>query len=113
MVLIRDELLAVPAGIELSRATFRRIRLNFAWALAFNLVGIPFASGVLYPLVHVALPPELAAMAMAFSSVAVVTSSLLLKRFTPSSTPARGAAVDSRRSQTEAQHTPLSEALLG
>jgi hypothetical protein len=76
-------------------------------------LGIPFASGILYPLVHVALPPELAAMAMAFSSVAVVTSSLLLKRFKPSSaTPARGAAAEARRGPAEAQHTPLSEALL-
>lgn len=70
--------------------------------------GIPFASGALYPLLHVVLPPELAAMAMAFSSVSVVVSSLLLKRFKPSGVPESALAV---HAGPPLGHTPLAEAM--
>lgn len=70
--------------------------------------GIPLAAGVLYPLLHVALPPELAALAMACSSVSVVTSSLLLKRFRPAAElPAEHDA-----GRRERGHVPFAEAIL-
>eukprot|EP00842_Homolaphlyctis_polyrhiza_P006437 jgi/Hompol1/6795/HPOL_005087-RA len=83
VVLVKSDLRDVLTLIDLSRATFNRIRLNFAWALGFNLLGVPLAAGVLYPWTQIALAPWMAGLAMALSSVSVVTSSLLLKTFRP------------------------------
>jgi len=70
----------VPASLHLARTTFRRIRLNLFWAVVYNLIGIPFAMGVFLPWgLH--LHPMMAGFAMAASSVSVVCSSLLLKRW--------------------------------
>jgi len=77
IVLITNDLRDVVTAIELSRATMRKIRQNFFWALGYNSLGIPVAALGL-------LRPELAGAAMALSSVSVVTSSLLLRRFRPS-----------------------------
>jgi Cu+-exporting ATPase len=82
IVLVKNDLRDVLVALDLSRATLRRIRLNFVWALGYNLVGIPIAAGVFYPAIQLRLPPELAALAMALSSVSVICSSLLLKRYT-------------------------------
>ena len=77
IVLIKNDLRDVVTAIELSRATMNKIRMNFFWALGYNLLGIPVAALGL-------LRPELAGAAMALSSVSVVSNSLLLRRFAPS-----------------------------
>ncbi|KAI9847450.1 MAG: hypothetical protein M1838_000869 [Thelocarpon superellum] len=86
-VLVSSDLRAVLSLLELSRAVFRRVKFNFLWALAYNLVALPIAAGVLYPVVshgsHVRLDPVWASLAMALSSVSVVSSSLLLKTSLP------------------------------
>ncbi|HTI30483.1 MAG TPA: heavy metal translocating P-type ATPase [Methylomirabilota bacterium] len=84
ITLIGDDLRSVPAAIRLSRATMRTIRQNLAWAFGYNLVLIPVAAGVLFPLTGWLLSPALASGAMALSSVSVVTNSLRLRRFRPS-----------------------------
>ena len=77
-------------AIELGRATLAKIKQNLAWALAYNLVGIPLAAGTLLPGFGVALNPSAAGAMMAFSSIAVVSNSLLLR----GQMPAPVAAVD-------------------
>ena len=70
----------VVAAMELSRTTMRRIRINFVYAFLYNLIGVPIAAGLFFP-VNVVLQPWMASVAMALSSVSVVLSSLWLKRF--------------------------------
>jgi P-type Cu+ transporter len=81
ITLVRDDLGAVPAAVRLSRATMRTIRQNLAWAFGYNVLLIPVAAGLLYPLAGLLLTPALAAGAMALSSVSVVLNSLRLRAF--------------------------------
>jgi Cu+-exporting ATPase len=81
VTLMRPDLTLVAAAIELSRATVRTMRQNLFWALAYNVVAIPIAAGVLYPSHGILLSPVLASLAMSFSSVSVVTNSLRLARW--------------------------------
>jgi Cu+-exporting ATPase len=78
-VLMRGELASVADAIALSRRTMRIMRQNLGWAFGYNVVALPVAAGVLYPVAGVLLSPILASAAMAFSSVSVVTNSLRLR----------------------------------
>jgi len=83
IVLIRDDLVDSVAAIQLSKKVMGRIRGNIFWAFAYNAALIPVAAGVLYPSFGIMFRPELAALAMALSSVTVVSLSLLLKTYIP------------------------------
>jgi Cu+-exporting ATPase len=83
IVLIKNDLRDVVVGIQLSRATMRKIRQNLFWAFFYNIALVPMAAGILYPFIHVLFDPVYAAAAMASSSVTVVTNASLLKRFRP------------------------------
>lgn len=79
IVLVQNDLRGVVKALDISKKTFNRIKLNLFWALIYNLIGVPIAAGVFVGL-GFQLSPEFAALAMAFSSVSVVTSSLLLNK---------------------------------
>jgi len=80
LTLLGGNLERLPQAIRLSRATFRVIKQNLFWAFFYNVIGIPIASGILYPLYGIMLNPGIAGAAMAFSSVSVVLNSLRLKK---------------------------------
>lgn len=79
MTLLSSDLAVIPKALELSRKTVETIRQNLFWAFIYNLVGIPVAAGLLYPVNGFLLNPMIAGAAMALSSVSVVTNSLRLK----------------------------------
>ncbi len=81
VVLLRAGVRDVITALKLSRAVASRIKLNFVWALGYNLLALPLAAGILFPATQMVFAPEAAALAMALSSVSVVLSSLLLRRF--------------------------------
>jgi Cu+-exporting ATPase len=83
ITLIRGDLLGVVTAIQLSQATMRTIRQNLFFAFIYNVLGIPIAAGVFYPLFGWTLSPIIASAAMALSSVSVVTNSLRLRGFRP------------------------------
>jgi len=83
MVLVRGHVADVCTALDLSRVIFRRIQWNFVWSLLYNCLGIPIAAGVFYPFIHTRLPPTLAALAMALSSLSVVCNSLALRLYQP------------------------------
>lgn len=83
IILMRDDLRDVVAGIQLSRKTMSKVKQNLFWAFAYNVALIPVAAGLLYVLAGVLLNPILSGAAMAMSSVTVVTNSLSLRRFKP------------------------------
>ncbi len=83
ITLISGDLHGIVTAIQLSRATLRNIRQNLFFAFIYNVLGIPIAAGVLYPLVGWLLNPIIAGAAMTFSSVSVVSNALRLRKFKP------------------------------
>ncbi len=83
IVLMRSDLLDVPTALELSKKTITNIKQNLFWAFGYNILGIPVAMGVLYLFGGPLLNPIIAALAMSFSSVSVLTNALRLKGFKP------------------------------
>ncbi len=83
IVLMRGDLRNVVSAINLSKKTYRKMVTNLFWAFIYNLIGIPIAAGVLYYVTGFFLPPYLAAVFMASSSVSVVTNALFLKKYEP------------------------------
>ena len=81
IILMRNDLRSVPKALALSRATMRIIKENLFWAFIYNIVCIPLAAGVFYPFTGWSLSPVFASLAMAFSSVSVVTNALRLRKF--------------------------------
>ena len=80
VTLVKGDLAGIARARKLSQATMRNIRQNLFFAFIYNLLGVPIAAGVLYPFFGLLLSPILAATAMSFSSVSVVTNSLRLRK---------------------------------
>jgi Cu+-exporting ATPase len=83
IVLVKSDLLDCVAAVQLSRKVMARIKQNLFWAFAYNTALIPVAAGVLYPFFGIMFRPEFAGLAMALSSVTVVSLSLMLKNYVP------------------------------
>jgi Cu+-exporting ATPase len=83
MVLVSGKVSGTCTALHLSRVIFRRIQWNFAFSMIYNILSIPLAAGVFFPIFHTRLPPTVAAVAMALSSVSVVFSSLALRFYNP------------------------------
>ncbi|XP_074310544.1 copper-transporting ATPase HMA4-like [Silene latifolia] len=81
IVLIKSNLEDVVTALDLSRKTMSRIRLNYVWALGYNVLAMPLAAGMLFPFTGIRLPPWVAGACMAASSISVVCSSLLLQSY--------------------------------
>jgi Cu2+-exporting ATPase len=79
MTIISSDLAKIPEAIQLSKSTVKTIKQNLFWAFIYNLIGIPIAAGILYPINGFLLNPMIAGAAMALSSVSVVSNSLWLK----------------------------------
>ena len=87
IVLMKSDLMDAVTAVELSRATIRNVKQNLFWAFFYNIICIPIAAGVFYPLFHLQLSPMFAAAAMSLSSVCVVTNALRLRFFKPTIQP--------------------------
>ena len=83
IVLMKSDPRDVLAAIQISKATVRKMRQNLFWAAIYNLIAIPIAAGVLYPVFGILLRPEFGALAMSASSITVVSNALLLRREVP------------------------------
>ena len=85
VTLVKGDLRGIVSARLLSRATMRNIRQNLFFAFIYNALGVPIAAGVLYPVFGLLLSPMIAAAAMSFSSVSVISNALRLRRFKPTS----------------------------
>ncbi|MCM1109463.1 MAG: heavy metal translocating P-type ATPase [Clostridium sp.] len=107
MTILSSDLTRVAEAIRLSRLTMRTVRQNLFWAFIYNLVAVPVAAGVLYPLCGYLLNPMIGGAAMAFSSVSVVTNSLRLRR---KDARREESAVESMSGETQCEAIPLVKA---
>jgi Cu+-exporting ATPase len=117
ITLISGNLAGLVIAIDLSHATMRNIRQNLWFAFGYNIIGIPLAAGVLYPAFGLLLSPMIAALAMALSSLSVVTNSSRLRRFTPvpAGVPATIATIEPAveiGSQHESRHISMTRPLV-
>lgn len=101
IVLMRNDLLDVTGAIELSKATIRNIKENLFWAFFYNIIGIPIAAGCWYTAFNLKMNPMVAALAMSFSSVFVVSNALRLRFFKPK----HGSAVSDNTAETSTSVT--------
>ena len=109
IVLMKSDLLDVPAAIELSRATIRNIKQNLFWAFFYNAICIPVAAGCFYAAFGLKMNPMVAALAMSFSSVFVVSNALRLRFFAPkhgAASPAAAPAQPPAAAITQAEAAP-------
>ena len=83
VLLLSSDPVGICTAIGLARATVRVMHQNLGWAVGYNVIGIPLAAGLLWPLFHMMLTPWMAAAAMAFSSVSVLLNSLRLRGWAP------------------------------
>ena len=83
VILVKDDLLDVVAGIQVAKATIRKVKENLFWAFGYNTLAIPLGMGILYPFSAQVVSPELAALLMAFSSVSVTLNTLRMRGFVP------------------------------
>ena len=113
MTIISSDLTKIPEAFKLSRLTVRTIRQNLFWAFIYNIIGVPIAAGVLYPINGFLLNPMIAGAAMAFSSVSVVTNSLRLrgKKIRGTETPGEVTAEALSAPAREAEDAPIVEPL--
>jgi len=109
VVLMKSDLCDVCTALDLSRVVLRRIKLNMVFATVYNLMFIPMAAGVAFPFTGTTIPPSLAGLAMACSSISVVLSSLMLNRYRPPiwHTPARALARKRIRRVRRVRYEPL------
>ncbi len=98
VILIKDDLLDVVAGIQVAKATIGKVKENLFWAFGYNTLAIPFGMGVIYPFFAQVVSPELAALLMATSSVSVTLNTLRMRGFVPAIR---------RRGQGSAHHAAL------
>lgn len=101
IVLMRNDLMDVTGAIELSKATIRNIKENLFWAFFYNIIGIPIAAGCWYTAFNLKMNPMVAALAMSFSSVFVVSNALRLRFFKPK----HGSAVSDNTAETSTSVT--------
>lgn len=106
IVLIKDDLLDVLRAILIAQQSFKKIQVNFFLAFFYNIILIPIALGVFYPLDGFKLDPMFAALAMALSSISVVSNSLILKLYNPNS-DLGDIKKESRTSQVKIQELQL------
>ena len=109
IVLMKNDLLDAVTAIHLSRSVIRNVKENLFWAFFYNTIGIPIAAGVFFPLWGWKLDPMLAAAAMSFSSVCVVSNALRLRFFKPHRTQADVLSSHSAHPQEGAYHTTIQQ----
>ncbi|KAN0041192.1 hypothetical protein ACTFIV_003728 [Dictyostelium citrinum] len=106
IVLVKSDLRDVITAISLSKTTFNRIRFNYLWATLYNILGIPLAAGLLIPF-GISIPPMMAGLAMAFSSISVVLSSLHLKTYQKPNIPIHSRTTEETRQRIHKEQSQL------